>query len=196
MAENALSPAFVRINYASPYGGHVMTVPSVPYILPDVGNVSGQFDLRGAALSTPAHDAVVAYVNVLKPFFNPGVVFSDYTIFTQADAAAVALPQYTDTLNIAGTTGLGATQWAKASQGTITFRTETFGIFKIVLLDAWTIGWDPFRSATATVQLGALVDYVTDDVSWLSGRDGGRPKTFLQMSWTLNEHLRRAYNMN
>jgi len=44
-------------------------------------------------------------------------------------------------------------------------------------------------------QFEDIRDYVTADATWIASRGGGRPNTFLQVSITLNEKLRRAYNM-
>lgn len=196
MAENSLSPAFVRINYASGYGLHTMTVPSVPYILPDVGHVSGQFDLRGAELSTSAGDAVQDYVDLLKPFFHTSTTFIDYIIFTQEDEDAAPVPRFSDTIAEAGTNS--STSWRKAVQATATWRTEDFGLFKVVLLDVVSGNqFDPYSSAAAAgTPMVNLDAYVRADESWLSGRDGAQPGVFLGMTWTLNEKLRKAYRMN
>lgn len=193
MAENALSPAFVKINYQTAFGSHSQTIPTVPYILPDIGNISGQFDLRGAALSTPAGDAIEEFVNLEKVYFPASTTFIDYTIFTQADATSVATPRYSAPLGIVGTAGVPI--WTKATQATLTFRTEEFGLFKLVWLDFAADTFDRIASLAGRAGLAAIVNYVTADVSWMSGRDDARPTTWLQMSTTLNERLRRAYGM-
>jgi len=41
----------------------------------------------------------------------------------------------------------------------------------------------------------AINNFVTGANSWLLSRGGARPATFLQLSSTLNEKLRRTYGM-
>lgn len=195
MASNSLSPAFTRINYISQWGPHSMTIPTVPYNPPDVGNATGAFVLRGAALPTDAADAIVDFVTLLLPFYEPTTTFLDYIIFTQADADATPLPQFSDTLGLAGTGG--STTWDKAVQFTWTWRTDEFGLFKLVMLDCISNNnFDKITNLTGLSAEEALHEYVTADVSFLAGRDGGRPNTFLQIAKTLNEKLRRSYRMN
>jgi hypothetical protein len=195
MAENSLSPAFVRINYISQWGPHSMTIPSVPYTPPTIGAVTGLFVLRGAAVPTDAADAVTDFVNLIKPFFEATTTFLDYIIFTQADPDAAALPRFSDTLGIAGTGG--STTWDKAVQFTWTWRTDEFGLYKLVFLDCVSNNaFDKITNLTGLAAEEAVSDYVTADVTWIAGRDGGRPNTFLQIAKTLNEKLRRSYRMN
>lgn len=194
MAENALSPAFVKLNYHSLYSTHVQIIPSVPYLLPDVGNITGRFQLRGAALPTPAGDAIEDFVNLQMPFFPESVVFDNYTIFTQADEDAPPTPQYAGNLGISGTNDDAG--WSKAVQATWTFRTTAFGLFKLVMLDmASANDFNPVV-APSDAAYTDLIAYITSTNSWLSGRDDERPSTFLQISKTLNEKLRRSYKMN
>lgn len=193
--ENALSPAFIKINYSSPFAPHTATIATVPYILPDVGNPSGQWQLRGAALPVDADGAVNDLVDLMLPFYESSITFEDYIIYTQADEDAPPLPQYSAIINKVGTGGAGT--WSKAVQYTWTWRTTAFGLFKLVMLDALSNNnFDKFTTLTPASAEKALSDYVTADVSWLSGRDNERPSVFLQGAKTLNEKLRRSYRMN
>lgn len=193
---NSLFPAFVRINYTSPYGAHTMTLPSVPIVTGINAPSFHDFDLRGAAVSVEADAAVKALVNILKKWFNANVTFVDYTLFTMADETATPTPVWSAALGIVGTNGSGG--WQKANQATVTWRTESFGLFKIVMLDC--VSDNLYNKVTVLGAVGEktrdLSDYVTASVSWLSGRDGGRPAVFLQAAYTLNEKLRRAYKLN
>lgn len=193
MAENALSPAFVKINYHSLWGTHVQTVPSVPYI-PNVDPATGgQFDLRGAALPTDAEDAIIEFCELQSVFHTTDTVFDSFTIFAQADEESPAIPQYQAQLNIPGT--ITDPGWAKAVQYTFTFRTTAFGLFKLVMLDADSGNNFDVQIAPSEAAYTNLINYVKDPVSWVSGRDDERPSTFLQVSKTLNEALRKAYRM-
>lgn len=195
MAENSLSPAFVRIDYTSIHGPHSMTLPSVPVIAAVGGGAPYTFDLRGAAIDVPVKGAVEDFVAIIAEFFETTTTFVAWTLYTQADADATPLPVQADNLGIDGTAA--TTTWDKAVQVTFTWRTDAFGIFKLVFLDA--VSNNNFDKATnfdIDTATEALHDYVTADVTWLAGRDGGRPNTFLQRAKTLNEKLRRSYRMN
>lgn len=195
MAPNSLYPAFIRIDSTSAYGPHSMTIPSVPVEPTTVGGSIYQFILRGAALPATVSGAVEDFVDVLKVLFPSSYTFTSWTLFTLADPEATPLPVQAGNLNVAGTHA-GAT-WDKAVQYTITWRTDTFGIFKLVLLDAESGNvFDKITNLTGETELEGINDYVTADVTWIAGRDGGRPNTFLQVAKTLNEKLRRSYRMN
>jgi len=195
MTANSLYPAFVRIDYTSIYGPHSMTIPSVPVIAAVGGGAPYVFDLRGAAIDVPVSTSVEDFVDVIKPFFIASTIFNSYTLFTMADPEATPVPVQGGALNIAGTGG--DTTWEKAVQWTITWRTDSFGIFKLVLLDAVSNNnFDKITDADSDVGLDPVNEYVTADVTWIAGRDGGRPDVFLQAAKTLNEKLRRSYRMN
>jgi hypothetical protein len=194
--ENSLSPAFVKINYASEFGQHVMTVPSVP-IVADVTKASGfRFDLRGAEIDTDVTASIRDFVNLLKVFWTASTTFTDFTAFTQATPTSVPVPVVTDTLNIVGTSSAGI--WHKAVQATWTWRADDFTLSKIVMLDSVVISssFDRIATVGTTGNLFALSQYITAAASWLASRGGGRPSTFLQVAQTLNEKLRRSYHMN
>lgn len=195
MAVNSLSPAFVKINYTTPYSSHVMTVPSVAIQNPSVGETAYRFTLRGAELPVPVAGAVEDYVTLLANWYGAGTTFVDYTAFRQPTPSDVPTPVESGALGISGADVISG--WSKAVQETITFRADDFTLFKVVLLDA--VSQDNFDKTTVLVDTDRwdlLRDYVTADASWLSSRGGGRPNVFLQAARTLNEKLRRSYGMN
>lgn len=189
--QNSLYPAFFEINYVSAHGAHKMRCPTVPYVAEN----GAQYDLRGAASPVPTGTAISDFVNVVKPFFLNSTTFVDYTLFGMSAPDAVPTPVKSGTLNVSGTLSPDG-KANKAVQMTTTFRTETFGIFKLVFLDVPVVNFERVVSIADWADMTALVTYVTAEVSFLSGRDGGRPATFLQVSKTLNERLRRSYRMN
>lgn len=194
MGNNTLYPAFVRVNYTTPYGVHSMSIPSVGAV-PDAGALSGWlFDLRGAAISIDVDVSVNDFIDLLPSWFKTGVKFTDYTLFTVNAPGDPGLPRLSRPLTQVGTNT--ASGWDKATQLTFTWRTEDFGLFKLVLLD-YNSGGDFSKTVDPTLypNLNALNNYVTSTNSWLSGRDGARPTTFLQGSSTLNEKLRRSYKL-
>lgn len=194
MAENSLSPAFVRIAYKSAYGQHVMTVPSVPYVPAVDPTTGGQFTLRGLAIPTDAPAAVLAFVNLLKPFFKTTTSFDEFVIYTQASPTEKPLPRYAGNLGVVGTSA--STAQDKATQETWSFRADDFTLYKLVLLDNPVPSFERQTNIAGSPSSIALRDYITSTNSWISSRGGGRPVTLLQISRTLNEKLRRSYRMN
>lgn len=189
--KNSLYPAFFEINYVSAHGAHKLRCPTVPY------TTSGalQYDLRGLAASVDTDTAIADFVTKVKPFFLSSTTFIDYTLFSMDEPEGVATPVKSGALNVVGTlTPDGKAN--KAVQMTTTFRTDQFGIFKLVFLDVPVVNFERVVSIADWADMQALVTYVTADVTFLAGRDGGRPNTFLQVSKTLNERLRRSYRMN
>lgn len=191
MTANSLYPAFVEINYASAYGVHKMRLPTVPIVL----NGVHQFTLRGLALPVGVHTAVNEFVDKIVPMFPATTTFVDYTAYTMDSPTAVATPVKSGAIGKVGTTGTTGADY-KATQWTWTFRTDAFGIFKIVMLDCLVSTWELQKSLAGWAAGQALVDYVVSENTFIAGRDGGRPITFLQLSATLNERLRKAYRMN
>jgi hypothetical protein len=191
---NSPAPAFVKINYQSPWSPHTMQVPSVP--ITGVGSSMPMFNLRGGALSVNVDTAIIDFVNLVRPFYRENVTFIDALVFTQESENVPPVPVLSVPLNLAGNTQAPAS-WEKAVQKTWTWRTDAFGVFKIVMLDVISGNYfDPIRVLANNSSEKALSDYVTADVTWIAGRDGGRPTTFLQCATTLNEKLRSAYRMN
>lgn len=191
--ENSLAPAFVKVDYASAYGSHVMTIPSVPIDLSFSGGGSVGFDLRGGALSVNADTAIKDYIAIVKKFFPSSTTFTGYTIYAQSTPEAAPTPVQAGSIGVVGTNA-GAF-WSKAVQLTWTFRADDFGLFKIVLLDALSFGNNYDRVTALGGTTLELSDYVTADTTWLASRSGGRPDVFMQISSTLNEALRKRYNM-
>lgn len=196
MTANSLSPAFVRVNYVTAYGPHVMTLPSVP-INPDIAQApSGyEFVLRGAALPVEVNDAVVDFITLLLDFFPATTTFVDYTLFSQPTPDDVPTPVWSNSLGLVGN-GFVTSIWDKATQATWSFRADDFTLFKLELLDSRVGSFDKKVVLAGGSSEDQVRDYVIADVTWLASRGGGRPANFLQISYTLNEKLRRSYKMN
>jgi hypothetical protein len=172
-----------------------MTLPSVPVIAAVGGGAPYVFDLRGLEIDVPVAGAIEDFVDVIKAAYKTTYNFQSWTLFTMEDPEATPIPVQSGNLNIAGTNA--STTWDKAVQQTLTWRTDAFGIFKLVLLDSVSDGsFDKVVDVEANPGIEAIHDYVTADETWLAGRDGGRPNVFLQNAKTLNEKLRRSYRMN
>jgi hypothetical protein len=190
---NSLYPAFVVLDYTSAYAPHKMTIPTRAWTAPSGIFTYGSYPKWDDDSEIDALDMVNDFATVLAGAWKNTATITTFTWYTMASPTARPLPQLATTVAIAGTNV--STAQDKARQHTITWRTTTFGISKIVVLDAPAADFDRIADVTDVAWVEDINDELTSvDKAW-SGRDGGRPNTFLQVSVTLNERLRRAYRM-
>lgn len=196
-AAQSAAPDFLQIKYRSPYGLHTMEVCTVPYHPVTDLTFPDQYILRGAEIPVDLPTAVTDFVAVLRPFYQSDVVFELATQFKQDSPATPPYPVRSYVVDTIGEVTTTPRSWDKATQWTMTWRTEVFGYFKIVLLDALTDNvFNPLTLASGVSRLNDLSDYVTQNASFLAGRRlQGRPDTFLSCHKDLNSKLRRQYGM-
>lgn len=192
MGHHSLFPASIRINYASEYGLHSQTIPTAKLALD--GGVY-KFLHEDLTFIGTISTLVTAWVNAIKVFFPATTTFIDWQGFTYATPTSPPSPLTSGALGIVGTHAAPAGTWKKATQETLTWRTDEFGIFKIVLLDCVVGTFDKVTSS-ANAGVSPMNAIVTGANPWVRGRDGGIPQVFLQMATTMNEKLRKAYGMN
>lgn len=187
----SLYPAFFTIEYHSAYAPHLMTVPVVDW---NPGLVNGDFVTHNAG-SVAALGYISLFVDTIKPFFPATVVFDNFVIYTMDSPTAPAIPRTGAALAVVGTNiAAGNT---KALQATLTMKTSLGNLFKQVLLDMGNN--NSFERVTAASLGGAgaaWVAFLQDLDGAICGRDRGAPQFFLQISYTLNERLRREYHMD
>lgn len=192
---NSLYPASVRINYTSAFGAHCMTLPTVPILDGPAGGAGNQFQLRGSQLPVECSGAIDDLVQILKTLAGTDITFTDWTIFKYETPTSRGVPLESGALSVTGTGGIAS--WRKAVQQTFTWRTDEFGLFKMVFLDFPSGNvFDRVVNPASDARILTLHNYVIAPETWLAGRDGGKPQTFLQVATTLNEKLRRSYRMN
>lgn len=194
MTPHSLYPAYVVIDYHSAWGTHKMTIPTRAWDYSGGTPASGAFS-NWEEGQVEAHTMISALVADLVPFFLPTTTFDLYTIYTMANETALPTPVYSAALGVDGTSV--ETEWARGVQTTFSFRTDLFGTFKLVLLDAPSAaGFDKILSFDASPAALAILAEVSNLSNAWAGRDGGRPNTLVQIAYTMNEKLRREYNMN
>lgn len=188
----SLFPSYFQLFYHSAFAPHVATIPTRQW---SPGAVNGTF-LAWDASNVDADTMITGYVDVFKAFFAATVVFDSYVIYDVPvdgfPGNPVAQERFTAKV---GTSVLGG--YSKAAQATITMRTDSFNIAKYVGLDVDTgDSFDKVDDPTGIASLEAFIDYVSDITNSFSGRLAGKPDVFLQVSYTLNEKLRRSYREN
>lgn len=192
MSHYSLFPASLRINYQSEFGIHSMTIPTAKFAF-DSGVY--KFLKEDLTFIGQVDTLVTAYVNAIKSWFYTGVTFIDFQAFTYDTPTSAALPLFSANLGIAGTAVAGTNVQRKATQATWTWRTNESGIFKLVFLDTSLGSFEKITNA-ANASVAPIHAIVAGANTWMRGRDGGLPVTFLQVAFTLNEKLRKAYRMN
>lgn len=192
MSHNTLYPACIRINYSSTYGIHSMTIPSTKFVF--TGG-AWNFEKEDLSVIGVVNTLVTAWVNIVKTAYPANCNFIDWQAFTFASPTDPAQPLVSGSLGIVGTHGGGTGYSNHATQATHTWRTNEFGIFKLVWLDLNLINYEK-NTNVAAGQAANINATVTGANTWMRGRDGGIPQTFLQSAYTLNEKLRKAYRMN
>lgn len=189
---NSPAPAFFRANYHSAFGIHTMQVPTRAWSSDPLFPIAGVFEAWDTA-SIDAQVMIEGFVDQLLPFYPNSVIFDNFLIFSQPtpddDPLPVAGAVFTGKIGSAGTPG-----WTKAVQLTMSLRSTLFGIAKYVFLDAASgSNFDPIQ--VPDTPMSDLITYVTDETNAFSAQDNGRPNTFIKLTKTLNEKLRRAYRM-
>lgn len=191
MTPNTLYPSYVTFDYHSSYAPHTMTVPTTRW---SPGGTYGSF-LAHDASNVDAETMCDDFIDAAKKFFRATVIFDGFTIWNIVNPGDSPHPMVSKSVTEPGSSVL-ANAYNVATQATWTFYTAIFGIAKIVMLDVETAGFAKILSGTASVDQTAFIALMEDDANAWAGRDGSRPNQFKQIAFTLNEKLRRSYNLN
>jgi len=189
---NSLYPAFVVIDEHSAFGAHKRTLPTRAWT--GTTGSPGEWVCWDTSVADPA-SMIEPFVDLLAACFLATYNFDGYTIYTMDDPEAKPQPRYSAILDVPGTLASGDD--VRASQGTMTFRTTAFGIFKLLFLDSVPSGdFLPQLPGSFTAAQLAVADRLAAEGDAWAGRDGGKIDYPLGLTWTLNEKLRRAYRLN
>lgn len=192
MAQFGLFPSFVQINYHSPRGPHIATVPMKQWS----AGVDQGFVEDWVSTLTNADTMIQEFVDGYAFLFPDNTVFDYYTIFNYEDEESDPVPVAFNTLTQLGATAVGSNIWV-AVQQTVTFQCEGGHILKIVGMDA--IAGTQFLPVGPTVIAAALPDLVaalTSTVNGWASRAGSMPLFGKQIAYTINEKLRKQYKLN
>jgi len=194
MAENSLYPSFGVVTYVSEFGAHKMTVPTRQWIGPSPGHTYGSYIAHDTTTIVDAGDMWGDLIDDVAVFGAPDIEFSSVTIYNMATPTAPRIPVVQIPLTQVGTSV--ATTQRKATQSTWNFRTTTFGIFKLVVLDFPVgSGFEKTLAGSFGAPDLAVIGALTDLTKAWSGRDGDAPANCHSKTYTLNEKLRRDYGM-
>jgi len=188
MAPNALGPYYVNIGYHSPQAPHSMTLPTKTW---NPGVSGGTFDAwSGTPINAPA--MINALIDRFVPFYTADCQFDNYTIFKQLLPSDPPQPVYSGVFT--GKVGTGVhTGWGSATELQFLARSASFGLAKIVLLDALTDDvWTPILTFTGDFA-GIYGEWGLDANGWCA-RDNGQVITPLKVTKNMNQKLRKEYH--
>jgi len=191
--EHDLSPAFVVINYHSPYGVHKQTLPTLEWQSGGGSHAQGGYNSWSGA-GVDADDMIQALAVAESENMPNTVTFDNYIIYTKADAASPALPVRTNHIGINGASLL--TGWYAAVQFSFNFFDNVFLPFRVVLLDCQSGGdFGKVLPGAFTIEQNAVITQITSDTNAWSSRAGNRPNICNNVTKTLNEKLRKEYHI-
>lgn len=193
MAEHALFPGYVKFDYHSLWGKHVMILPTRAWnSVPLTGTLGSWTAWNGSNVDGEA--MIDSFVNAIKAAFLASTSFDIATIYTIAALGDPAIPQAAKALGIVGTNTTG-TQ-AKAAQSTWTMRDTTYNLSRLVFLDAPVgAGFEPTSDISGSPSTLAMFTQWSADTNAWSSRAGNRVSTFIKISYDLSDKLRREYGM-
>jgi len=195
MAPGSLFPCSVAINYSNSYGRHKMTIPLNEWSPVSGGHIAGT-NLAWDETQVDTDTMINGLVDLLKVFQPTDCTFTDYTISTYASFTDPGVPKVSKPIVTGVGTG-GAV--IPATQATYNFKTTGFKPFKIVLLDTRVSSdFGPLKSLVSPANDDeiALRDFIIDDANAFMGRQNEQPAVLTQVTYTLNEKLRKSYRLD
>ena len=191
MATDGRYPAYVEINYRSPWGPHTMTLCMRAIATTGLGDAGTVETWSGGTLSTEV--MVEEMIDELIAATPSAIVWEAYTLFSLPTPVSDPQPIFTSAYGGPGTEA-GLTGQAQAVSVTLGFRTEAFGHARIVVLDRPVNGNFGSFVVPAGDFAGVISAFTSPTNAW-AGRDNFRPAAYTNTSISLNKRLRRKYGM-
>lgn len=188
MAEHAVGPYYVDIGYHSPQAPHSMRIPTKNW---NPGGASGTFDVWAGG-TIAAGDMITNLITKFLPFYSATCQFDNFTVFKQLLDTDRPQPVVSGTFT--GLVGTAVhTGWAGAVELQFIARSSTFGLAKLVLLDALSDdNFFPVLSFTGDYA-GIFGEWGLDANGW-AARDNGQVITPLKVTKNINQKLRQNYH--
>lgn len=191
MTVHDIGPFYAELAYHSAYAPHEMTIPVRQW---SAGAGNGELLQRSGSLVDT--DTIMGdFVDLLKAFFPASVSFDYFRIFSKPTPTSTPILVASGTLGVAGTNATAG--WTKATTATFTFKTAVGNVAKIQLLDMGNNNsWDRVLFSTLGGDGLAFVNWYTGVENPFVGRDNEDVAYFEQISYDLNDALRKQYHMN
>ena len=191
MATDGHFPAYVEIDYHSPYGTHTATYNMREVSSSGLGDAGTVETWAGGTLGVD--EMVEDLIDALAGAVPSTIVYDAYTVYRVPTVGASPQPIFTSAYSATGTE-TGLTGQAKAVQVTLSFRTEGFGQARVVVLDRPVDGnFGSFIDPSGDFA-GVIAEFTDPTNAW-AGADNTRPAAYTNTSISLNRRLRRKYGM-
>ena len=192
MATDKLFPAFVRIQYHSAKAPHIATIPVKGYIGGGAGDVGELENWDGG--SFPSDDTIEDFIDLWATMVDNALTFDRWQLFTVPSPGAQPVWIFEGAHSVVGSATITAGQ-TFAVQHTMTFRTDNNGLYKLVTLDRNSGGfWG--RSYVPSAIEQDVIDFILSGLSFIAGRDNGRPVSFNRLTVSENDRLAREYHQS
>jgi hypothetical protein len=197
MAQNSLSPGFVKLFYSVAGRPHKQILPVLPATVYEPGTLpsSVRFQLGDNIAQITFAAAMDAYDDILDDGLNTTDGNITLAEFWQQPLVTDD-PQFVSVYEI-GHAGASATATVPYSQRTTTFRTSLGGYYKNVVLDQVNpVNVEDAYPFAAGVALN-LYNFLTDPTTnFIRGRDGGFIVSGINTVTKTNDALRKKYLLN
>lgn len=193
MTLHSRSPAFVILDYHSPYAPHKQQ-----FCIRDWFPVSSGHDMGTSTNADGSvgdlKTAIDDLLGVMSVFALPDTIWDLATVYTQAAPTGPAFPQANYVPTQVGVSS--GTAPRKATEITYVMRTTTFNIVKMVLLDVpvSTNFEQKLPGAFSSADNAFLTEFGATNRPWV-GQDGEKPNTAVRITYNLNQKLRKEYRM-
>lgn len=193
MAEHALYPAYVKLDYHSLWGRHVALFPTREWNPVSSGGTMGSYTSWGGP-TVDAQAMIEGLIDHLKVFYLASASFDIATIYTIATPGASAIPKVAKSFGTPGTST--STEQAKAAQQTWTLRDTEFNLARVVLLDAPVgAGFEPFTAFGTYAPVDNLVAQLTGAGNAWQSRAGFQLAAATRVCYDLSQASRKSYGM-
>jgi len=194
MAENALFPGYVTLEYHSQFGKHLSILPTRAWSSTAITGNLGSWE-GWNAVPIDGEDMVNALVDAIAADATADVHWDAATVYTIDTPTSGAIPRKAIALTQTGGNG-SASLLTAAVQNTYIFRDDEYALSKLVLLDfPFGANFFPITDITGiTVVENIVAEWTGIGNAW-SSRNGLRPTTFQKILYTLNDKLRKEYGM-
>jgi len=186
MAENSLSPAFIKLYYSAAGRSHVATIPTKFFGTP-VPGVAPNLTLHNGGSNTFT-SFMAGYIAAWKVFFDTITTFDYADVWSQPTPEDDPVWIFT---YASGAIGTSVTDFNVASELVMTFRTDQGGILRTYAMEQA----EPSNVFVSYASMGsaakAYADLVMAATSAAYGRDGGAPVACLGYKTKTNDVLRR-----
>jgi len=186
MPNNSLAPSFIKLFYTSNGHEHIMTIPVLAYLgIGDIWFLQEKASSVGRAWTVSFPE----FITAMRPAFPPSDTFVSAELWTMASPTADPIFREAQAL---GTLGTGSGTDLANGQASMTYRSSTGGLYRLILLE----GLFPVNLKDAPPFVApflAIDTYVRATTSVIFARDGGNLIAAIRLLTKTNDTLRKKF---